>query len=66
MKINKASLDLLRAKQCLLTRELAKLAGISDLTIRNGYKQDVDPVSIGKIAKALGVEPEDIIIKEGE
>lgn len=64
LKLNKPALDLLRAKHCLTMADLAKKAGISKTTIATGYKKDIDPVPIGKLAKALCVAPEDIIAKE--
>ena len=64
MKLNKQTLDLLRAKHCLTMAELAQKAGISKTTITTGYKKDIDPVPIGKLAKALCVAPEDIIKTE--
>lgn len=64
MKLNRQALDLLRAKHCLTMAELAEKAGISKTTINTGYKKDIDPVPIGKLAKALCVAPEDIIMKE--
>ena len=64
MKLNKQAVDLLRAKHCLSVKGLARKAGISQATINTGYKRDIDPVPIGKLAKALCVAPEDIIKTE--
>lgn len=64
MKLNKAALDLLRAKHCLTMADLAKKAGISKTTIATGYKKDIDPVPIGRLAKALSAKVEDIILQE--
>ncbi len=64
MRLNKAALDLLRAKNCITVKELARKAEISQPTINNGYKRDIDPLPIGKLARALNVRVEDIIIQE--
>lgn len=64
MKLNKTAIDLFRARQCVEMRQLASKATVSEVSIRNGYKQEIAPVTVGKIAKALGVDPEEIILKE--
>lgn len=64
MKLNKAALDLLRAKNCITVKELARKAEISQATIHTGYKRDIDPLPIGKLARALNARVEDIIIQE--
>lgn len=64
MKLDKATVELLRAKQCVTLKALAKKAGISQSTINIGFKKDIQPLAVGKLAAALGVEPEDIIVKE--
>lgn len=64
MQLNKDTLDLLRARECLTVLALAKKAGISQSTINTGYKKEIDPVPVGKIAKALNVDVKDIIIEQ--
>lgn len=64
MKLNKAAIDLLRAKQCIMLDELAGMAKVSKSTICKGYTRDIDPLPVGKIARALNVPVEDIIVKE--
>lgn len=64
MRLSKTAIDLFRARQCMEMRQLASKASVSEMSIRNGYKQGITPVTIGKIAKALGVDPEEIILKE--
>lgn len=64
MKLNKSAVDLLRAKHCLTMKELATKADISQATITNGYKKDIDALQVGKLAKALVVAPEEIIANE--
>ena len=63
MKIDKRKFELLRAKKVMSIKDLSEAAGVSSATICN-YTDDVNPVSLGKIARALNVEPEDIIVDE--
>ena len=64
MKIDNHKLDLLLAKQCMNLRDLRTGTSSQTLTrIRRG--EDVLPATMGRIAKALGVDPADII-QEGE
>ncbi len=65
MKLNKYNFDLIRAKRCMQVKDIAVAAEVSTVTIQNGYKRDIAPECIGKIAKALGVDVEEIIEKEG-
>ena len=64
MKLNKSAIDLLRAKQCLSMVDISKLAKVGTNTIYAGFTRDIDPLPVGRIAKALGVDPEEIILKE--
>lgn len=64
MKINNRKLDLELARRCISLSAL-RGNGLSPQTItriRNGA--DVKPVTVGKIAKALGVDPAEIIEME--
>lgn len=61
MKINNRKLDIELARRCM-TLSALRGDGLSPQTltrIRNGT--DVKPVTVGKIAKALGVDPAEII-----
>ena len=64
MKLDKSSVDLLRAKRCISVYALSKLAGVGTNTIYAGYERDIDPLPVGKLAKALDADPEEIILKE--
>lgn len=64
MKIDKRKLEMQRAKKCLQVKELATVAGVATTTIQNGYKREIAPECVGKIARALGVDVEEIIVKE--
>lgn len=62
MKINTTKVSLLMAKLLINQASLAAKAGISRQTISavmNG--RNCRPELLGKISKALGVEPEEII-----
>ena len=62
MKLNKEKLYLLRARECLTIQQLASKAGVSCKEISKN--SSIGAVSAGKIAKALEVDPEEIILKE--
>lgn len=61
MKLNKNAVEMLRAEQCLMVKEVAERAGISPNTISLGIRKGIDPATVGKIAKALNVNPRAII-----
>ena len=66
MKIDNKKLDLIMAQKCLSSEKLSQMANVSQVTIarmRNG-SQKPRPMTIGKIAKALGVKVEDLIEME--
>ena len=53
------------ARLCINQKELAELAGVPKSTIGNAFKrQGASPATIGKIAKALGVDVLEIIEQE--
>lgn len=62
MKLDKFKFDLYRAKRGISIKDLAKKAGCSYKTLQ--CKDEVGPLAIGRIAKALGVDPEELIIEE--
>lgn len=62
MKLNQTRVKLIVAKLCINQVTLATMAGVSRQTIStvmNG--RSCRPELLGKISKALGVEPEEII-----
>lgn len=63
-KINMTVVDMLRARKCMTSRELAQNAGISIVTLNKAYNSAVSLVVIGKVAKALNVDVTEIIIPE--
>ena len=65
MKINAVKVKMLIAKRCMSVNEFVGAAHIASSTMRlalSGNKVTVK--TLGKIAKALGVDPEDIIEQE--
>ena len=61
MKLNKKAIDIIRAEKQIEVTELIKKSDISSSTLHAAYKRDVDPLVIGRIAKALQVNITDII-----
>lgn len=64
MKIDRQKLELAMAKACLSSAELAATAELPRPTLNNAIVgKGVRPATLGHIAKALGVDPADIIEK---
>ena len=60
MKINVCKLDMMLARRCMALTDLRSGTSPQTLTrIRRG--EDVKPRTVGRIANALGCEPEDIL-----
>ena len=65
MKISRKKLELAMARACMTSSELPKTAGIPSPTVQNAVVgKSVRPATVGKIAKALGVDPVEIIEME--
>ncbi|MCQ4637701.1 helix-turn-helix transcriptional regulator [Anaerovorax odorimutans] len=62
MKLDRSKLMMMQAKKKLTLKEIAKMSGVSYETIRKSYTKEIGPVQIGKIADALDVPVEEIII----
>lgn len=63
MKIDREKYMLARARACMGQKELEK-AGISKGTLCRALQNDIRPETAGRIAKALGVDVEEIIVTE--
>lgn len=66
MLISIERLNLAQAKACMSSKELQEAAKISDVTlsrIRNG-EQKPRLQTIGKLARALGIDPAELIIPQ--
>ena len=65
MKANKKALQLAMARACLGRRELAEKAGIPEPTLQGLINhRSVRPATLGKVARALGVDPLEIMEQE--
>lgn len=66
MKADKEKLLLAMARACMDTRGLAEAAQLPRPTLNNAIiGRSVRPSTLGKIAKALSIDPAEIIEKEG-
>lgn len=65
MKLNREKFNVAMARACLNVSGVAKSASMPRSTLDNALKgRNVTPVTIGRIAKALGVDVLDIIEQE--
>lgn len=65
MKVNRKKLELAMARACMTSAELPAAAGMPRPTVQNAITgRRVRPATVGKIAKALGVDPAEIIEME--
>ena len=65
MKVDRNKLELAMARACMNSAELPASAGLPRPTVQNAIVgKSVRPATLGRIAKALGVDPVDIIRKE--
>lgn len=63
MVIDKAKLELLMAEKQMKTRNLVKIAGISMDTLNRARRnENLQPFTVGKIANALNVSVETLIL----
>lgn len=67
MKVNRKKLELAMARSCMESRNLPAAAGLPRPTVQNAIVgKSVRPATLGRIAKALGVDPLDILAQEEE
>lgn len=65
MKADRKKLELVMARACMNSADLPKIAGLPRPTVYNVITgRSVRPATLGKIAKALNVDPVEIIDKE--
>lgn len=65
MKVNRRKLELAMARACMTSSELPAAAGLPRPTVQNAVTgRGVRPATVGKIAKALGVDPAELIEME--
>ena len=68
MEVDVTKMKALREEKVLSQRELARMAGLTQMTvwrIENGYR-DARPGTIRKLAGALGVEPKEMVKRREE
>jgi transcriptional regulator with XRE-family HTH domain len=68
VEVDVTKMKKLREERVLSQRELASMAGLTQMTvwrIENGCR-DARPGTIRKLAVALGVEPRELIKREGQ
>lgn len=62
MRIDRKKLELAMARACMNSTELPTVAGLPQSTVKNVVVgKNVRPATLGKVARALGVDPADII-----
>ena len=65
MKVNRKKLEMAMARACMNSADLPAAAGIPRGTVQNAIVgKGVRPATLGRIAKALGVDPAEIIQEE--
>jgi transcriptional regulator with XRE-family HTH domain len=63
VEVDVTKMKALREEKVLSQRELASMAGLTQMTvwrIENGYR-DARPQTIRKLARVLGVEPKELV-----
>lgn len=62
MKTDVTKLQLAMARACVGTQELASTASVSAQTVNAALRgQNIRPAVLGRLARALGVDPADIL-----
>ena len=62
MKVDRKKLELAMARSCMSAKNLAKSANMPRPTVKNAIAgRNIRPVTLGRIAAALGVDPAEII-----
>ena len=62
MKADRKKLEIAMARSCIATEELAVKAEMPLSTVKNVIAgRSVRPVTLGKVARALGVDPDSIL-----
>lgn len=61
MRIDRNKLELARAKKMIRVSDIVKETGVNYSTLA---KDDISPIPLGKIARFLGVEVEELLKEE--
>lgn len=65
MKADRKKLELAMARACMESRDLPAVAGLPRPTVQNAIVgKGVRPATLGRIARALGVDPAELIQEE--
>ena len=65
MKVNSTKLRLAMARKCMNPQDLAKAAEMPPQTVNGVLRgRSIRPATLGRIAKALGVDPAEIVKEE--
>lgn len=65
MKANKKALQLAMARACVGRKEISEKAKMPEMTVKNVLDgRNVKPATLGKVARALGVDPLEIMEQE--
>lgn len=65
MKVDRRKLELAMARACMNSADLPAATGLPRSTVQNAIVgKGVRPGTLGRIAKALGVDPTEIISEE--
>lgn len=65
MKADKSKLTLAMARSCINPQDLAKAAEMPPQTVNGVIRgRSVRPATLGRIARALGVDPAELIAEE--
>ena len=65
MKVNRKKLEMAMARACMNSAALPAVTGLPRPTVNNAIVgKGVRPATLGRIAKALGVDPEEIVEAE--
>lgn len=64
MRADKGKLLLAMARACMNTRDVVRETGMPEMTVKNVISgKGVKPATLGRVAKALNIDPADIIEK---
>lgn len=65
MKIDREKLDMAMARKCMSVNDIVQQAAIPRGTFNGLFKrQSIRPATIGKIARALEIDPADLLAEE--
>lgn len=65
MKVDRKKLELAMARACMESADLPAAAGLPRPTVQNVISgRSVRPATLGRIAKALGVDPAELLKEE--